>query len=114
MDGAMRELTRAEANVLNYIINHGSFDNPVTADALRFKFDYSERAIKEIAENLRTNGHPVVARKSKPNGYFVPKTEEERQAGLRAYKKQIATSQNNVNAVEAVDLGKYWKEVVNG
>lgn len=110
----MRDLTIEEINILNYIVNYGSFEKPVPAKVLMSEFNYTERFIGEVAENLRENGHPIVARRAKPNGYFIPKTEHERQFGLIAHKKQIVTAQENIRLVEAVNLDKYWKEVENG
>ena len=54
-----RDLSKIEANVLNLIINHATF-------------------------------------------------EEERQAGLAPYKRQILTEQKNLATVMAVDLKEYW------
>nr|DAK20440.1 MAG TPA: hypothetical protein [Caudoviricetes sp.] len=37
------------------------------------------------------------------------RNEEERQAGLAPYRRQILTEQKNLSIVMAVDLEKYWK-----
>ena len=46
----------------------------------------------------------------KPNGYYLPRSEEERQAGLAPYRRQILTEQKNLAAVMKVDLEKYWED----
>jgi len=59
---------------------------------------------------LRVNfGHPIVAKKRKPNGYYLPKNDEERNEGLAPYKRQILTEQKNLAAIMAVDLNEYWR-----
>jgi hypothetical protein len=71
----------------------------------------SKRKVEEIIESLRVNfGHPIVAKKMKPNGYYLPRNEEERQAGLAPYRRQILTEQKNLAAVMTVDLEKYWED----
>ena len=70
----------------------------------------SKRMLEQVIESLRVNfRHPIVAKKFKPNGYYLPKNEEERQAGLAPYRRQILTEQKNLSIVMAVDLEKYWK-----
>ena len=51
-----------------------------------------------------------MAKKFKPNGYYLPKTEEERNAGLAPYKRQILTEQKNLAAMMAVNLTEYWSQ----
>ena len=76
-----RDMDQLETNVLNYII-----------ETLRVDFK-----------------HPIVAKKTRPSGYYLPRNEEERQAGLAPYRRQILTEQKNLAAVMAVDLDDYWK-----
>jgi gp18 len=68
---------------------------------------------QEMTMDFRQNpsvnfGHPIVAKKMKPNGYYLPRSEEERQAGLAPYRRQILTEQKNLAAVMNIDLEKYW------
>jgi hypothetical protein len=78
-----REMTATEANVLNYIKNYATNEMPITAVQLRNEFQCDKRAIENIIESLRVNfGHPIVAKKRKPNGYYLPKNDEERNEGL--------------------------------
>lgn len=89
-----REMSEMEIRVLNMIMNCATFDLPIQA---------------EVIESLRVNfGHPIVAKKMKPNGYYLPRSEEERQAGLAPYRRQILTEQKNLAVVMNVDLEKYW------
>ena len=105
-----REMTATEANVLNYIKNYATNEMPITAVQLRNEFQCDKRVIENIIESLRVNfGHPIVAKKRKPNGYYLPKNDEERNEGLAPYKRQILTEQKNLAAIMAVDLNEYWR-----
>lgn len=105
-----KELTETEANVLNIIINRGSFYMPVKAENIRTDIGLSKRALEEVIESLRvTHNHPIVAKKTQPSGYYIPRTESERLIGTVPYRKQILTEQRNLTAVMSVDLAKYWE-----
>lgn len=104
-----RDLSKIEANVLNLIINHATFEAPIKAEKVRQETGLSKRSLEEVIESLRVNfKHPIVAKKTQPSGYYLPRNEEERQAGLAPYKRQILTEQRNLATVMAVDLKKYW------
>ena len=106
-----REMTAMEAKVLNAIKNSASFDLPIQASELRISLGLSKRMLEEVIESLRVNfHHPIVAKKRKPNGYYLPKTATERDDGLAPYKRQILTEQKNLAAVMAVNLDDYWSE----
>lgn len=106
-----REMTLLETQVLNTILQSASFETPIQARVLQRRFNLSKRKLEIIIESLKVNfGHPVVAKKEKPNGYFLPKTKEERDAGLAPYKRQILTEQKNLAAVLAIDLDEYNKK----
>ena len=101
-----REMNSIEIEVLNLIINRASFEEPI----IRKAPGLSKRMLEQVIESLRVNfRHPIVAKKFKPNGYYLPKNEEERQTGLAPYRRQILTEQKNLSIVMAVDLDKYWK-----
>lgn len=105
-----REMNEIETEVLNLIINKGSFEKPITSNDLRGKVKLSKRPLEQVIESLRVNfRHPIVAKKTQPSGYYLPRNEEERQAGLAPYKRQILTEQKNLSIVMGVDLEKYWK-----
>ena len=104
-----REMNSTEVEFLNLIINRASFEQPITALDIRKETGLSKRMLEQVIESLRVNfRHPIVAKKFKPNGYYLPKNEEERQAGLAPYRRQILTEQKNLSIVMAVDLEKYW------
>ena len=106
-----RDMTGVEAKVLNAVKNSASFDLPIQASELRNLTGLSKRKLEEVIESLRVNfHHPIVAKKFKPNGYYLPKTEEERNAGLAPYKRQILTEQKNLAAMMAVNLTEYWSQ----
>ena len=100
-----REMSEMEIRVLNMIMYCATFDLPIQASEIRIETGLSKRRLEEVIESLRVNfGHPIV----KPNGYYLPRSEEERQAGLAPYRRQILTEQKNLAAVMNVDLEKYW------
>lgn len=105
-----RNMSEMEIRVLNMIMNCATFDLPIQASEIRLETGLSKRKLEEVIESLRVNfGHPIVAKKMKPNGYYLPRSEEERQAGLAPYRRQILTEQKNLAAVMNIDLEKYWE-----
>ena len=105
----LREMTMLETRVLSVIQNTASYDLPIQAREIRQLLNIPKRTLEEVVESLRVNfGHPIVAKKTKPNGYYLPKTEQERQDGLAPYRRQILTEQKNLAAVMSVNLELYW------
>jgi len=105
----IRDMKVIEIKVLNAIKNGATYDLPIQASELREDLGLSKRTLEEIIESLRvTFRQPIVAKKKRPSGYYLPKTEEERQDGLAPYKRQILTEQKNLAAVMSVDLEEYW------
>lgn len=104
-------MNELEINILNYIKNHGSFGRPVTLRLLKAEFNISERSVKEVIERLRCEfKQPVIAsRRTRHGGYYLPKNDMERNAGLMPYKEQILTSQKTLTAITSVNLAEYWK-----
>ncbi|HEM3702203.1 TPA: hypothetical protein U1D11_000673 [Streptococcus suis] len=106
---ASRDMTSLEASVLSAIRNSASYDLPIQALELREKFHISKRVLENTIESLRVNfNHPIVAKKHKPNGYYLPKSEQERLDGLAPYRRQIETEKKNLAAILSVDLSDYW------
>lgn len=104
-----RTMSKIETNVLNLIVNRATFEEPIKAEKVRQETGLSKRSLEEVIESLRVNfKHPIVAKKTQPSGYYLPRNEDERQAGLAPYKQQIRTEQKNLATVMAVDLKKYW------
>ena len=107
----IEELSLNEIKVLNAIKNNATYDLPIQASELRVVTGLTKRELEHVIESLRvTHKHPIVAKKNKPNGYYLPRTEEERLAGLAPYRRQIMTEQKNLAAVMAVDLDDYWQQ----
>ena len=105
-----RGMIEQEISVLNYIVNRCSYEKPVRGRQIRKDLNLSERDFKMVIESLRVNfGHPIVGLTSKPSGYYIPKTEDERQEGIAPYRQQILTEQKNLVAVMQIDLEEYWK-----
>lgn len=103
----MRKMTSLEIKVLN-LIPIGF--RPKRAEMIRQQTGLSKRDLEHIIEDLRmVFGHPIVSSKRKPYGYYIPTTEEERIAGLRANIKQIETEQKIVSTILSIDLQEYWK-----
>jgi hypothetical protein len=104
-------MNELEINILNYIKNNGSFERPVTLRLLKADFNISERSVKEVVERLRCEfKQPIIAsRRTRHGGYYLPKNDMERNAGLMPYKEQILTSQKTLTAITSVNLTEYWK-----
>lgn len=105
------EMNEQEIQIINYIKNHGSFERPVTLRLLKAEFNISERSVKEVVERLRCEfKQPFIAsRRTRHGGYYLPKNDMERNAGLMPYKEQILTSQKTLTAITSVNLAEYWK-----
>lgn len=105
----IRDMSEIETKVLNAIKNQASFYLPIQAKELRQDLGLTKRKLEEIIESLRvTLRQPIVAKKTKPNGYYIPKNKEEREAGLAPYRAQIRTEQKKLAVVMSVDLDEYW------
>lgn len=104
-----RTMSKIETNALNLIINRATFEEPIKAEKVRQETGLSKRSLEEVIESLRVNfKHPIVAKKTQPSGYYLPRNEEERQEGLAPYRRQILTEQKNLATIMAVDLNEYW------
>ena len=100
-------MNELEIKMLNFIKNRGSFKNPVPRRRLETEFGLKKRDIEHLRVEFK---HPIVAsKKAGASGYYLPQTDEERNAGLAPYKKQILTSQKNLTAITSVDLTEYWR-----
>lgn len=111
----VNELTVLEANVLNMILAKGTFENPLRAAIIRQELGITKRHLETIIESLRVDfRHPIVSRKRQPSGYYLPRTEAEREAGLAANMRQIETEQRTVYLIKGVDLDNYWRGMHDG
>lgn len=104
-------MNEQKIKILNFIKNRGSFEHPVPLRQLKSEFNISERGVKEVVERLRCEfKQPIIAsRRTRRGGYYLPKNDIERNAGLTPYKSQILTSQRNLTAIMSVNLSEYWK-----
>lgn len=106
-----RDMTAMEIRILNAIKNSASYDLPIQASELRKDTGLTKRKLEEAIESLRVNfRQPIVAKKKKPNGYYLPRNEQEREDGLAPYRRQILTEQNNLAAIMSVNLEDYWSD----
>ena len=72
-----REMNAIEIEVLNLIANKGSFEKPISSNSLQGETGLSKRPLEQVIESLRVNfGHHIVAKKFKPNGYYLPKNQD--------------------------------------
>ena len=103
-----RDMTDIEIKVYNEILK-GSCQEPIPAKDIMTEFGMSERTLKDIVESLRVNFRvPIVAKKFKPYGYYLPRNEEERNEGLGPYKRQILTEQKNLSIIQSINLEEFW------
>lgn len=65
----------------------------------------SERRIKEVIETLIFNHDiAVVARRGKANGYYIAKSREELENGIKAFKQQIRTSELRLRKLMSIEF----------
>lgn len=87
-----RTLTHSERVILRRL-DTATIDEPVSLNELRLLTNRSERKIKWDIEHLRRCGICVLAIRTqgvgKRTGYFIPKSEIERQTGLAPFVRQI-------------------------
>ncbi|KRK48137.1 hypothetical protein FC96_GL001869 [Secundilactobacillus kimchicus JCM 15530] len=84
---------------------HVGATSKVTMKELKLRTQMSQRAIYDAIEVLRASGIPIMAsRQGNNGGYFIAETENEKQAGIAQYKKQIATEQRNLKALQQAEL----------
>lgn len=101
-----RRLTHIERIIANEI----RYNDYTTLERLRTVTMLNDRSIKQYIENLRTiHGVPILSMRQK--GYFIPKTDAEREHGLLVYEKQIETEMKTVNAIKQADL-ENWHEIL--
>jgi hypothetical protein len=103
-----RDMTTLEANVFSQILN-GTCEEPIPANHIRGRLGIGKRQLENTVESLRVNFRvPIVAKKFNPNGYYIPRNEEERIEGLGPYKRQILTEQKNLSIIQSIDLDDFW------
>lgn len=101
----MEKLTIIEKGVLD-LIPRGS-QTKASINYISRMTSLDKRSIYEVVNRLRSKGIPVCAKRNgieKDRGYYIAKTDEERDEGLAAYKSQIVDMQKMVYQVENADL----------
>ncbi|HFI0586256.1 TPA: hypothetical protein ACGO00_000379 [Streptococcus suis] len=101
-------MTENERSVFAEVKN-ATFDNLKPRKDITKATGLGKRTIEQIIVNLRNKyGIPVYALKRDDyHGYFIARTEEERQAGITAYRKQIDISTKNLKVMIELDLQAY-------
>lgn len=90
-------------------VKHATFDSLKPRKDITRVTGIKKRTVEQIIVRLRNKfGIPVYALKRDDyHGYFIARTEEERQAGIAAYRKQIDTSIKNLGVMVELDLQAY-------
>ncbi|HFU4221615.1 TPA: hypothetical protein ACGO80_000445 [Streptococcus suis] len=91
------------------------FDNPKPRKDITQITGIEKRAVEQVVVKLRNKfSIPVYGLKRDNHfGYFIARTEEERQAGIAAYRKQIDTSIKNLGVMIELDLQAYQSLVAS-
>lgn len=108
----MRKLIKQDVDVLRCI--HKGQAHKTSKKQLITTTGLSKRAVYDSIEALRAVGFPIMAsRNSKDSGYYLAETDDEKQAGIAQYKKQIATEQRNLSQLEQTDINSYLSAVAD-
>lgn len=96
-------------------VKHATFDSLKPRKDITRVTGIKKRTVEQMIVRLRNKfGIPVYALKRDDyHGYFIARTEEERQAGIAAYRKQIETSTKNLKVMVELDLQAYQLLVSN-
>ena len=101
----MKQLNDIETSVLELISY--SADRPTSCEYIANTLSISERITKKIINSLILKGVPILGGRGvngRKSGYYIPRTEEERQNGLRSFTNQIKEMIKRQEALEAIDL----------
>lgn len=86
-------------------------DRPVTRDDIRIKFQVCDRKARELIEDLRDDGYPVVGT-SDSKGYWIARTDGEFAAFIQNYTAKAVTIQKRAYKMasrfyqECVEVGR--------
>ena len=101
----MKQLNDIETRVLE-LISHNA-DRPTSCEHIANIVGITERTTKKVINTLIFKGVPILGGRGvdgKKSGYYIPRTEEERQNGLRSFTNQIKEMIKRQEALEAIDL----------
>lgn len=107
----MKQLNDIETRVLELISYNA--DRPTSCDYIANTTGITERTIKKIINSLILKGVPILGGRGvngRKSGYYIPRTEEERQNGLRSFTNQIKEMIKRQEALEAIDLTTWSKK----
>ncbi|MGT2800681.1 hypothetical protein [Streptococcus marmotae] len=104
----LKDLTAEEANVLNFIIAHGTCENPIPAKKAWKALGLYKRKLENIVECLKRKGHPVGSLKGKKHGLYAARNREELEMGLRANVTQARTTLQIAKVQRGIDFEEYW------
>lgn len=96
-------------------VKYVTFDNPKPRKDITRVTGIEKRTVEQIVVKLRNKFKIPVYGLKRDNhfGYFIAQTEEERQAGIAAYRKQIDTSIKNLGVMVELDLQAYQSLVAS-
>ncbi|MGQ7407759.1 hypothetical protein ACTGWG_01030 [Streptococcus suis] len=96
-------------------VKYATFDNPKPRKDITRVTGIEKRTVEQIVVKLRNKFKVPVYGLKRDNhfGYFIAQTEEERQAGIAAYRKQIDTSIKNLGVMVELDLQAYQSLMSN-
>ena len=101
----MKQLNDIETSVLELISY--SADRPTSCEHIASNAGITKRTTKKVINSLILKGVPILGGRGvdgRKSGYYIPRTEEERQDGLRSFTNQIKEMIKRQKALEAIDL----------
>ena len=108
----VKKLTHIEAKTLELISY--SADRPTSCEYIANTLSITKRTTKKVINSLILKGVPILGGRGvegRKSGYYIPRTEEERQDGLRSFTNQIKEMVKRQEALEAIDLTTWRNEV---
>ena len=104
----MKQLNDIETKVLELISYSADRPEHIASNA-----GITERTTKKVINSLILKGVPILGGRGvdgRKSGYYIPRTEEERQDGLRSFTNQIKEMIKRRKALEAIDLTTWRNE----
>lgn len=91
-------MTTVESQVWNRLS-----DEPISKKELHSMTGYNDREIRGAVQTLRDNGYPVMS-SSKKSGYWIARTESEKQQLIKEFKSRINKMEQTVRSLENVRI----------
>lgn len=106
----MRKLIKSDISVLRALKTGQA--HKTTSKELTAITGINTRALYDAIEALRNAGIPIMAsRNNRDSGYYIAQTEEEKQAGIAQYKRQIATEQRSLSQLQQTNVNAYLSRI---